>query len=182
MIAPQRKHKFPIEFLASMPTQGFQKLYFFVVLRRFIYLFAPSLVCMLGCSVMCDSLRPHGLWHARFLCPWNFLGKNTGVGCHFLLQGIFPTQGSNWCLLASTCIGRFFTTWATWEIHIYMCVCVCVCVCVIVIKTIPKKKKGKMVVWWGLTNRWEKKRSERQRRKGKIQAFECRVPKSSKER
>ena len=29
----------------------------------------------------------------------NFPGKNTGVGCHFLLQGIFPTQGSNSCLL-----------------------------------------------------------------------------------
>ena len=28
-------------------------------------------------------------------CPWDFPGKNTGVGCHFLLQGIFPTQGSN---------------------------------------------------------------------------------------
>ena len=27
--------------------------------------------------------------------PWDFLGKNTGVGCHFFLQGIFPTQGSN---------------------------------------------------------------------------------------
>ena len=33
---------------------------------------------------LCD---PHGLH-----CPWNFLGKNTGVGCHFLLQRIFPTQ------------------------------------------------------------------------------------------
>ncbi|MGE2757601.1 hypothetical protein, partial [Escherichia coli] len=32
---------------------------------------------------------------ARLLCPWDFPGKNTGVGCHFLLQGIFPTQGSN---------------------------------------------------------------------------------------
>ena len=31
----------------------------------------------------------------RLLCPWDFLGKSTGVGCHFLLQGIFPTQGSN---------------------------------------------------------------------------------------
>ena len=29
----------------------------------------------------------------RFVCPWDFLGKNTGVGCHFLLQGIFLTQG-----------------------------------------------------------------------------------------
>ena len=32
-------------------------------------------------------------------CPWNSPGKNTVVGCHFLLQGIFPTQGSNMCLL-----------------------------------------------------------------------------------
>ena len=31
----------------------------------------------------------------KLLCPWDFLGKSTGVGCHFLLQGIFPTQGSN---------------------------------------------------------------------------------------
>ena len=31
----------------------------------------------------------------RLLCPWDFPGKDTGVGCHFLLQGIFPTQGSN---------------------------------------------------------------------------------------
>ena len=31
----------------------------------------------------------------RLLCPWDFPGKSTGVGCHFLLQGIFPTQGSN---------------------------------------------------------------------------------------
>ena len=119
MIAPQRKHKFSIEFLASMPTQGFQKLYFFVVLRRFIYLFAPSLVCMLGCSVMCDSLRPHGLWRARFLCPWNFLGKNTGVGCHFLLQGILQIQEWNPGLTSPALPGRFFTTSATWENHLH---------------------------------------------------------------
>ena len=35
---------------------------------------------------MSDSLRPHGLQPTRFLCPWDFPGKNTGVGCHFLLQ------------------------------------------------------------------------------------------------
>ena len=40
-------------------------------------------------------LQTHGLSPARLLCPWDFSGKNTGVGCHFLLQGIFPTQGSN---------------------------------------------------------------------------------------
>ena len=44
-------------------------------------------------------LRPHGLQPARPLCPWDSSGKNTGAGCHFLLQGIFRTQGSNPCLL-----------------------------------------------------------------------------------
>ena len=36
---------------------------------------------------------------ARLLCPWGSPGKNTGVGCHSFLQGIFQTQGSNSCLL-----------------------------------------------------------------------------------
>ena len=47
------------------------------------------------CSVMSDSLKLHGLQPARFLCLQDFSGKNTGVGCHFLLQGIFLTQRSN---------------------------------------------------------------------------------------
>ena len=52
------------------------------------------------------------------------------------------------------------------------------------IKTIPWKEnaKRKMTVWEGLTNSCEKKRSEKQRRKGKIQASESRVPKNSKEK
>ena len=45
------------------------------------------------CSVMSHSLQPHGLKLTRLLCPWNFPGKNIGVGCHSLLQGIFPTPG-----------------------------------------------------------------------------------------
>ena len=51
-----------------------------------------------------------------------------------------------------------------------------------VIRPPPREKmqKGKMVVWEGLTNSCEKKRSERQRRKGKINPFECRVPKNSR--
>ena len=55
-----------------------------------------------ACSVMSDSLQSHGLQPARLLCSWDSSAENTGVGCHFLLQGIFPTQGSNpclWCLL-----------------------------------------------------------------------------------
>ena len=46
-------------------------------------------------SVMSDSLRLHGLKPARLLCAQNSLCKNTGVGCHPLLQGIFPSQGLN---------------------------------------------------------------------------------------
>ena len=51
-------------------------------------------VCV-TCSVVSNSLRPHGLKPTRLLCPWDFPGKNPGVGCHSLLQGIFPTQGLN---------------------------------------------------------------------------------------
>ena len=43
----------------------------------------------------CLTLRSHGLQSTRLLCSWDSPGKNTGVGCHALLQGIFPTQGSN---------------------------------------------------------------------------------------
>ena len=50
-------------------------------------------------SVMSDSLLPHGLQPTRFLCPWNSPCKNTGVGSHSLLQGIFLTHRSNWDLL-----------------------------------------------------------------------------------
>ena len=51
-------------------------------------------VCTLSesesCSVMSNSLGPHGLYS-----PWNSPGQNTGVGSLSLLQGIFPTQGSS---------------------------------------------------------------------------------------
>ena len=43
-----------------------------------------------SCSVLSDSLRPHGLYS-----PWNSPGQNTGVDSLCLLQGIFPTQGLN---------------------------------------------------------------------------------------
>ena len=58
--------------------------------------------CVLGRSVVSDSLLTP--W-TRLFCLWDSPGKNPGVGCHALLQGIFPTQGSNPGLHAS-CIGR----------------------------------------------------------------------------
>ena len=51
-------------------------------------------VCLVA-SAVSDSLQPHGLLPARPLCPWDSPDKNTGVGCHALLQGISPTQGLN---------------------------------------------------------------------------------------
>ena len=60
----------------------------------------PSCMCVVSHLVMPNPLWPQGLQHTRLLCLWNFPGKNTGMSCHFLLQGIFPTQGSNMCLLS----------------------------------------------------------------------------------
>ena len=60
-------------------------------------------------SVLSDSLQ---LEPARLLCPWNFPGKNTGMGCHFLLQGIFSNPGiGNSCV--SALAGRFLITSTT---------------------------------------------------------------------
>ena len=42
-----------------------------------------------------NSLQPYGLWLTKLLCPCDTPGNNTGVDCHVLLQGVFPTQGSN---------------------------------------------------------------------------------------
>ena len=48
-----------------------------------------------SCSVVSDSLWPHGLQPTRLLHPWDFPGNSTGVGCHCLLQGTFQAQGLN---------------------------------------------------------------------------------------
>ena len=65
------------------------------------------------CAVLCkvppvvsSSLWPHGPQPTSLLCPRDSPGKNTGVGCHALLQGIFPTQRSNLHLL-------YFLHWQT---------------------------------------------------------------------
>ena len=55
-------------------------------------------MCVCACSVtsvVSDSFRPHRPMPARLLCPWDFPGMSAEVGFHFLLQGIFLTQGSN---------------------------------------------------------------------------------------
>ena len=62
-------------------------MYFFVLLLSTRQVF--------GVSVVSEFVTPHGLYPTRLLCSCNFSGKNTGGDCHFLLQGIFWTQGLN---------------------------------------------------------------------------------------
>ena len=100
-------------FLVSL--SGFLKLAFSYVfiLSVFVCVHARLCVCVcVSCSVVPDSLTPHGLWPARLLCPWDSPGRNTGVGCHSLPQGIFLTQRWNLCLLYCR---QIFTIWATRE-------------------------------------------------------------------
>ena len=62
-------------------------------------------------SIVSNSLWPHEL-----LDPWNFLGKNIGVGCHFLLQGSLPDSGvESESLVSPALTGGLFASWATWE-------------------------------------------------------------------
>ena len=49
-----------------------------------------------SCSVVSNSLWPHGLQPTRLLCPWDFLGKSTGVGCHHLLRFALLEADNTW--------------------------------------------------------------------------------------
>ena len=73
---------------------------------------SPHQLRLTLCNPM-DYIQP-----ARLLCPWDFPSKSIGVGCHFLLQEIFPTQRSNPHLLSLLhwhWQAGSFTTSATWE-------------------------------------------------------------------
>ena len=75
-------------------------------------------------SVMSDSWRPHGLQPTRLLCPWDFPGKSTGVGCHCLLQGVsypllfefvFPESNIFFLLGILPCLDGMHPLAASWE-------------------------------------------------------------------
>ena len=86
-------------------------------------------VCVHKCvsSVMPDSSWHQGLQPAKLLCPWNFLGKNTRVGCHFLLQGNLPDPGIKPAFLVSSTDRWVLYHCATWEAPSH-CNCVYECV------------------------------------------------------
>ena len=57
------------------------------------------LLLLLLVSLVWHFCDPMDCSPPRLLCPWGFPGKNTGMDCHFLLRGMFPTKGSNLCSL-----------------------------------------------------------------------------------
>ena len=61
-------------------------------------------------SVVSNFLWPHGLYPSKLLCPWHFPGKNTGMGCLFLVQGTFMTQELDLHLLHLLHCRQFFTS------------------------------------------------------------------------
>ena len=54
-----------------------------------LYIRKVKVLVIQSCPTLCDPMD----WPARPYSPWDSPGKNTGVDCNFLLQGIFPTQG-----------------------------------------------------------------------------------------
>ena len=77
-------------------NEVYNNLYMYVNTQRHSIHNVPMYVCVLSHVQL--FVTPWTAAH-QVLCARNFPGKNTGVGCHFLLQGIFPAQGSNPCLL-----------------------------------------------------------------------------------
>ena len=71
--------------------------------------------CMLNRSVLTNSFWPFGLQPSRLFYPRDFLGKNTGVDCHFPPPGDFPNPGTE--PASPAIVGRFFTCWAIREAH-----------------------------------------------------------------
>ena len=80
-----------------------------VILFKFWILTGSCLVAK-SCPTLGDPLAKP----ARLLCPWHFLDKDTGEGCHFLLQGSSPPRDQTWVFCI---VGGFFPNWTTSEAH-----------------------------------------------------------------
>ena len=89
---------------------------------RYTAVLASVTFCESESEVMSDSLRPHGLQPTRLPFPWDFPGKDIGVGCHVLRQGIFPTQGLNpglpHCRQMLYCLSYQWSPYLLWAIII----------------------------------------------------------------
>ena len=92
--------------------------FFFLSFEKRIHIILRKSMLFFNCSLVSDPLPPHGLWPARLFYPCDSPDKSTGVGCHFLLQGIFLTQGWNLGLLSWQADFFFYhcTIWAATSI------------------------------------------------------------------
>ena len=125
------------------------------------------------CSVVSDSLQPHGPQPTRLLCPWDFPSKNTGVGRHVLPQGIFPIQGSNSHLLHHRWILYLLSHWRCSRMMVtgtnYSISCF--------YNLVPRpiyfvylKQKQKQKTWWVATHAWY---LEAKKDRGQLFLFSC---------
>ena len=87
----------------------------YVIISVSTYL--PVVICVLSWVWLFATLWTVA-WEATLSMESS--SKNTGVGCHFLLQRIFPTQGLNPCLLCLLNCRQILCCWATREAHIYL--------------------------------------------------------------
>ena len=85
-------------------------------------------------SVVSDSLRPYGQQPARLFCPWDSAGKNTGVGCHVLVQGYIRVY-----------------------IHIYMCIYIHAYIYIYLAFLVAQTEKNLCAMWetWVLSLSWK---------------------------
>ena len=82
--------------------------------KVWLHVFITNSTLLFSCSVMSDYFAtPWTASHQAPLCPWDYPGKNTGMDCHFLLQGILPTQGSNPHLLCLMHCRQILYCWVT---------------------------------------------------------------------
>ena len=94
----------------------------------YVYIYTHSVLLAQSCPTLCE---PTDCSPPCLLSPWSSPGKNTGVGYHLLLQGIYPTQGLNPALLHC----RHIYT------HIYIIVKYFICICIMEYYSAFKKKK-----------------------------------------
>ena len=124
---------FPLLLLLFLP-------FFFLLLHSLLLLLLllPSsylFPVVLSCSVMSNSLQPHGLLPARLLCPWGFSWQEYWIGLPCPPPGDLPNPGIEPVSLKSHALaGRLFTTGAAWE----------------ALMALYQGLKTELVAWWEL--------------------------------
>ena len=109
---PLHRNTYHILFIHSSVGGHFGIVSFLWLLTNNAAINTLVLCCVESVAQSCPTLcHPTDCKSTRLLCPWDSPGKNTGVGCHALLQGIFLTQGSNPCLLVFYVGGQVLSHW-----------------------------------------------------------------------